>query len=120
MIRILIPLLLLAACSGKPEIPENVLSLEKMEAITWDLIRADGVLSHTVRSDSTVNELEKRSGLYQQVLQVHGISKEDYKRSLRFYESRPDLFREVFNSMQKKANKAPELRKGPVRKDTTI
>lgn len=120
MIRKLIPFLLLASCSTKPKVPKEILSPEKMEAITWDLIRADGILTHTVAADSTTSELDKRAQMYQQVLQLHGITKEAYKRSLRFYESRPDLLKLVFTAMSDRASKPPALTKDSTRKDTIL
>lgn len=111
MKQVLIPVLLLAACTTKPEVPKDILPPAKMEAITWDLIRADGLLTHILASDTLTPPLEKRTQLYQQVLRIHEVSREQYKRSFTFYQNRPDLLREVFTGMTEKANVVPQFKK---------
>lgn len=115
MKKLLIPVLLLAACSNKPEVPKHVLPPEKMEAITWDMIRADGLLTHALNSDTLTPPLEKRVQLYQQVLRIHEVTREQYRQSFAFYQNRPDLLREVFSSMVEKANVVPQFKKDSVK-----
>lgn len=115
MNRILIALLLLASCSGKPEVPEDVLPPEKMEAITWDLIRADGLLTHTIPADTTTAPITKRTQLYQQVLRIHEVTRDQYKKSFAFYQNRPDLLRVVFTQMVERANEVPKLTRDSVK-----
>ncbi len=119
MTRLILPvILLLASCANKKEVPENILPPEKMEAITWDLIRADGLLTYTIPADTTFPPLDKRTQTYHQVLQVHGVDRKAYQRSLKFYESRPDLLRIVFEKMQERTKQLPDSSKGRVVKDT--
>lgn len=116
MIRKLIPLLLVAACSSKPKVPKNILEPEKMEAVSWDLIRADGLLSHTIPADTLTHAKDKRTQLYQEVLRMHGVSKETFKSSLQFYQNRPDLLKAVFTQMTDRANKMPSFKKDSLAK----
>src|SRR6476661_9322105 len=92
------------ACSQR-EIPKDVLSQKKMQAVLWDVLLADEAAEFYIQQDSAINALEKHADLYQQVFQIHKISKEDFKRSLQFYESHPNLLKPVFDSLQKKSEK---------------
>jgi hypothetical protein len=119
MIRKLIPvLLLLAACSNKPEVPENIIAPEKMEAISWDLVRADGLLSSTMAADTLTPAMDKRTQLYSEVLRIHGVTKETFKHSLKFYENRPDLLKIVFTKMTERAQKIPTPKSTDTKKDS--
>jgi len=118
MIRKLIPLLLLAACSNKVEVPENILPPEKMEAVSWDLVRADGLLSNTMAADTLTPALEKRTRLYAEVLRMHGLTKETFQQSLKFYENRPDLLKIVFSKMTERAQTLPSFKSTSAKKDT--
>lgn len=120
MTRYLFFLLLLAACSSKPQVPEDILPPKKMEAITWDLIRADGLLTHTITADTVTPAYDKRIQLYQEVFRIHGISQAQFKRCFVFYKNRPDLLKVVFTDMVKKAEKLPEAKKDTARAKPVI
>jgi hypothetical protein len=92
------------ACSQR-EIPKDVLPQKKMQAVLWDVLLADEVAEFYIQKDSAMHALEKHADLYQQVFQIHKISKEDFKRSLQFYESHPNLLKPVLDSLQKESEK---------------
>lgn len=91
------------ACSGAPSIPSGVLPQEKMEAVLYDVIRADEMVEFLKMSDSTYQRFSKRTALYDSVFQLHNIKKETFQTSLHYYQSRPDLLREIFDDLRKKA-----------------
>jgi hypothetical protein len=93
------------ACS-QTEVPKDVLSQKEMEAVLWDVLLADQTAEFYIQGDSSINALEKHTDLYQQVFQIHKISKEDFKESLRFYESHPKLLKPVFDSLQKRSERS--------------
>jgi hypothetical protein len=95
----------LFACSNGEPVPENVMPPKKMEAVLWDAILADETADYYVQKDSSVNVLAKHVDMYQQLFQIHKITKEDFKRSLRFYEKHPLLLRPIFDSLQKKSER---------------
>ena len=104
----------LTACSQKGAVPKNVLSPHKMEAVLWDALMADETAEYYIQKDSSINALTKHADLYEQVYQIHKISKEEFKRSLRFYESHPKLLKPIFDSLQKRTEKVL-LKERPVR-----
>ena len=90
------------ACSGT-SVPGDVLPPQKMEEVLYDMIRADEMADHLKLSDSTWQPFSRRTALYDTVFQVHRVKKEEFRKSLSFYQSRPDLLKEVIEGMRKKA-----------------
>ena len=101
---IILSFVIIACSEGK--VPKNVLSQQKMEAVLWDVLLADQTAEYYIQKDSSINALEKHAGLYQQLFQIHKISKEDFKRSLQFYEGHPQLLKPVLDSLQKRSERS--------------
>jgi hypothetical protein len=102
---VILTLFFVMACSQN-KVPKDVLSQKKMEAVLWDVLLADQTAEFYIQNDSSVNALEKHAELYQQLFQIHKISKEDFKKSLRFYERHPQLLKPVFDSLQKRSERS--------------
>ena len=107
----LLPFLFLYACSTKQSVPKDILPPAKMQSILWDTFRADEMALYYQFKDSSYARLTKREELYQKIFQVHHITKDQFKRSLQFYQSRPDLLKTILDSLQKQSDKA--LRQRP-------
>lgn len=95
----LLIMIIFLACSGKDKLPDGVLDSEKMEVVMWDIIRADEVVNERVRKDSTLNKKEESLKLYDQVFAIHKISKDNFDKSLNYYQSRPDRLKPIFDSL---------------------
>lgn len=94
--------ILLLACSGDASRPKGVLSSEKMEAVLYDVIRADEIVDFLKLRDSTYQKFQKRTALYDTIFQLHNIQKEEFQKSLKFYQGRPDLLKEMLDHLQEK------------------
>jgi hypothetical protein len=92
------------ACSG--EVPKDVLPPKKMEAVLYDVIRTDEWVDFARLRDSTFQKFSKRTALYNSVFRMHSIKKEDYRKSMSFYQSRPDLLKEMLASMKAQSDTA--------------
>ena len=101
----IILLLVVLGCS-QGKVPRSILSQQKMEDVLWDVLLADQTADYYIQRDSSVKALQKHADLYQQLFQIHKISKEDFQKSLRFYESHPQLFRPVLDSLQKRSERS--------------
>jgi hypothetical protein len=99
-------IILFTGCINKTKIPAEVLSQDKMRNVIWDLMRADEFIDKFTLKDSTLVLKEERIKLYEQVFQLHGTSRETFKQSLTFYESRPDLLKPVTDSLRVNEKKA--------------
>ena len=96
--------LLFCACSGGPAVPKEVLAPAKMGAVLYDVIRADEMTDFLRMSDTTYQHFAKRTALYDTVFQLHSVSKETFQKSMRYYQGRPDLLKQIFDDLQKKAH----------------
>jgi hypothetical protein len=95
-------LLFLCSCSG--EVPKDVLPPDKMEAVLYDVIRADEWVDFSSVQDSSFRKFSKRTALYDSVFRLHSISKESYRKSMSFYQSRPDLLKDILSSLKTKSD----------------
>lgn len=97
--------LLLFSCSGD-DIPEDVLDRGKMEDVMWDMMRADEMLSVYSERGATFPGINQNTDLYDKVFRMHSIDKNHFHRSLQFYQSHPDIFQEVLDSLKTRSDSA--------------
>ncbi len=76
-----------------------------MQSVLWDVMRADEFIIYQATKDSTFNRRKESIELYKHVLDTHNITEEDFKKSMNFYQKRPDLLKIVLDSLQKKADR---------------
>lgn len=98
----LLPVLLIAC--GKKEQKADVLSPNKMRDVMWDMIRADQYVSDLLFKDSTLKKKNESIKLYEEVFHIHKTTRDEFKKSLDYYSSRPDLFRPIIDSLAKRKN----------------
>lgn len=98
------------ACSGN-DTPADLIPLDKMKVITWDMMRA-GELAQDLYAKDTTTISQKTMQLYQKVFAVHGITKENFYQSTKYYQSHPDLNQILIDSVSAySARKRSELYK---------
>ena len=95
------------ACSDKNKVPSGVLDRESMQAVMWDMILADRYAITYFPTDTTKRKDIKTETLrlYDQVFQIHDISQEEFLKSYKFYLSRPDISKSMFESIYTRANR---------------
>lgn len=113
----LIVIFILSACVQKNKIPKGVLSQEQMYEVMWDMMRADAFVTNFLLKDTTINISNESTSLYEQIFKLHSITKETFKKSLSFYQSRPDLFKVVADSLRTEEKKVMELNYGGEKPD---
>ena len=92
---------LLTSCgSDDADRPGDILSPEKMQVVLWDMIKADELVSYQSGVDTTVDKKGKSIELYNQVLQIHKISEQEFKRSMAFYQKNPKDLKVVLDSLR--------------------
>ena len=100
--RFLFPLLFLfflASCTSKPvEIPPDVLSSNKLIPVLTDIHLAEAMLQikNLGRSDSTRSIAY---GYYAEIFRQHHITSEQFRRSMDFYMSQPELMSSIYDSV---------------------
>jgi Domain of unknown function (DUF4296) len=101
----------LVACTDRTSVPKNIIQPEAMQKIMKDVIIV-GVYSDQFISKDTSNHDKRKANnnLMDSVFKLHKITREEFKQSLSFYESRPDLNKMIFDSLAADANQhKPEL-----------
>ncbi len=101
-IGLLIVLLLIftVGCKNKNGIPNSVMPQKKMQAILWDMMRADQFLTdYVLNKDSSLNKTTESLKYYQQIFAIHKTNKEEFQHSFSFYKSRPILLKAIMDSI---------------------
>lgn len=75
-------------------------------------MRADAYVSTFIMKDSTKNQKTESAILYEKIFDIHSTTQETFKRSLAFYQSRPDLFKAISDSLRTDERKGLEYQEG--------
>jgi len=103
---------LLFACGEADRVPKDVLAKDKMRDILLDMNYAevygrDQGIDTVKVADSIREENVKR--YYVQILQLHGISREEFQHSYKYYETHPDKLEEIYKDMQEIVKRKREV-----------
>ena len=99
--------LIVFSCSSKDAVPDDVLPPVKMEKLLWDVMRIDEMNMYYAQTDTAFLRFDKNASVYGEVFRIHKTTKDEFRRSLKFYESRPDLFKPILDSLQKRSDAPP-------------
>lgn len=96
-----------AACTNNDKIPKGIIGKDKMEKIMWDMLMADRYVNLyiTNKKDSTIDKKEDAAEVYERVFRMHGITRDEFIKSYKFYLSRPDITKVLFDSISARADK---------------
>ena len=109
------------ACIRDNKVPKDVIPQNQMRKIMWDLMRADAYVTDFVMKDSTLDKKTESAKLYEKIFDIHATSWEAFKKSLSFYQDRPDLFKVISDSLridEKNSQQYPDEKKPQI--DTTL
>jgi uncharacterized protein DUF4296 len=107
----------LISCTDKDKIPAGVLPKDKMQKVLWDVIQAER-FRETFIKDSSKDLKAETFKLYAQVFEIHKVTKDEFVKSYKFYMSRPDIARDMFDSLATQANRRREEMYKPKPLDT--
>jgi hypothetical protein len=108
----------MVSCTDKDKIPKGVLGKEKMQKVLMDMIQAERFRDGFIVYDSSKDQKTETFKLYAQVFELNKISKDEFIKSYKFYMSRPDIAREIFDSLSSQAAKLRENLNKPAPLDT--
>jgi hypothetical protein len=90
------------SCKNSGSVPGDVLPQPKMQAVMWDMMRADQFLSdYVLNKDSSKNKELESIKLYTRIFAFHKISKEEFEKSFAYYRSNPLQLQELMDSVSK-------------------
>ena len=98
--KICVPLLLLliAGCKQKyPNVPSDVIPVNKMESILIDMHISDAVAE--TRSLGDGNEKKWSQQYYLQIYKNYGITQQDFLKSYSFYQNNPVLLNKMYDDI---------------------
>lgn len=75
-----------------------------MQAVLWDVLRSGEVVAYYKQRDTSLNVSAKQIELLDTIFSIHNITKEDFRRSLKFYQSHPQLLQVILDSLQRQAS----------------
>jgi hypothetical protein len=94
------------SCANKNSIPSDIIPKNEMQKVLWDMIQADQFSKQFILKDSAKKNVSAETvKLYDQVFQIHHITKDDFRKSYQFYISRPDILKVVFDSLSAQGNR---------------
>ena len=99
MIILLAGLALVGSCTNKDKMPEGILKPEKMQAVLWDVIKADVFTTDFIKKDTAKNAAAENLKLQQQIFAIHKITKADFYNSYDYYKTNTVVFRKIVDSM---------------------
>jgi hypothetical protein len=108
----------MVSCTDKDKIPKGVLGKEKMQKVLMDMIQAERFRDGFIVYDSSKDQKTETFKLYAQVFALNKISKDEFIKSYKFYMGRPDIAREIFDSLSSQATKLRENLNKPAPLDT--
>ena len=104
----IIPLVIIFGCIRDNKIPKGILPQNEMRKVMWDLMRADAYVADFIMKDSTRDKLAESAILYEKVFSIHATTEETFRKSVAFYESRPDLLKTIMDSLRIDEKKVQE------------
>jgi hypothetical protein len=99
-------LVFFVSCSNRTGIPGDIIPPDSMQVVMKDIIMASQYASQYISRDSLKKDKAKANQeLLDDIFRMHHITREAFKQSLGFYESRPDLSKKIFDSLSAYANR---------------
>jgi hypothetical protein len=96
---VLFCLIIFISCGNKNKIPPGILKPDKMQAVLWDVIKADAFTTEFIKKDSAKDAVRENLKLQQEIFTIHHISKQDFYKSYDYLKLNPDLFRILMDSL---------------------
>ncbi len=94
-----VAIILFTACKSDNEPPKGIIKPDKMQAILWDVIKANAFTNEFIKKDSSKNLSEENVKLQQQIFTIHKVTKSDFYTSYDYYKSNAPLFKKMLDSM---------------------
>jgi hypothetical protein len=79
------------------KIPKDILPLNKMKLIVWDMTQAGEYALYLQQKDTTKRKYT--TTYLTEVLKLYKINKEDFFKSFKYYQSHPILNQQLFDSV---------------------
>lgn len=85
--------------SCQPTVKKNIILVDSMKVIMWDMLRAEELYQRIILKDSTAKKRKENIRLYETVFLLHKISKGKFDTSYKYYASNPVIFKVLIDSL---------------------
>ncbi len=92
-------LLLCCSCRSRSKVPSGILKPDDMQAVVWDMVRADVYSTDYIARDSSKDDTLENAKLQQQVFMIHQTTREAYQKSFDYYLQKPDLMKALLDTI---------------------
>ena len=86
-------------CSDEKGVPSGILAREDMQMVLWDMIQADQYSTYFTKDSAHLDLKLENMRLYEQVFQLHHVSREEFAKSYKYYMAHPDLTQTLLDSL---------------------
>jgi hypothetical protein len=77
----------------------EILGIDSMKMVMWDMLKADELYIRILAKDSTARKRKENIRLYEEVFALHRTTKGQFDSSYKFYEAHPVKFRDLIDSL---------------------
>ncbi len=98
VMMIIFSVLIMVACKTK-NTNNKLLPISSMKLVLWDILKADEWYTQTSIRDTLHKRLNENFQIYEQVFQIHHVSKKQFYDSYKFFETHPDQFKTLIDSV---------------------
>ena len=102
LVYLLLVCVLLVSCNSGT--PKNVLPVNTMKVVMFDMLKADEWYARKLIGDTLMLKVKEDIPLYEQVFAVHKLTKKQFFDSYHYYESHPVAYKELVDSLESYAN----------------
>ena len=96
-------ILFLTGCKDKKEASSGILSIARMQAVMWDMVRSSEFLNGFVLfKDTAIDKTARSHKWHDKIFQMHATTKEEFEKSYAYYEKHPGLMRDILDSLSRK------------------
>jgi len=92
-------LISVAACRDN----KKPLDKNKMQDVLWDVIKLEAYSQHLLAVDTVKRDTAKIFAMQEKVFSLHGITREQYLESYKYYDAHPEYMRAILDSITTRA-----------------
>lgn len=96
-------MLLSVGCSRT--VPRNIIKQDKMQDVLTDILLAEGFAENFLLIDTSKRRDEWFAGEYSKVMAIHKITQDQFRKSLDYYKSKPDVFKVIIDSVNQRGSR---------------
>lgn len=113
MKRLVIIVIIASFCCKKKSGDNNILQIEDMKIVMWDMSNADEWYNQISTTDSLHKTRSQNIRFYEQVFASHSITKKQFYNSYQYYQTRPDKMKILLDSVSAYGERIKNSYKGP-------